>query len=218
MPNGRNRGTHGPTRAATIYFRARYTTMVFLIGVDHLIQYNGPVPEPLRQEFKRYLADSARELGITLVAEEFSSEALNEVYHAASDTAREAALMLGIPHRFCDPEERDMRRLGIPYFAELLDRVQECRGIAGTFIPDDHLRKTVRQEAAALARSYWPVRESFWYEQIEPDIESRILFICGHEHVSGFRSLLLEKGHACTILDPFWRGEIFRDYANFNLA
>jgi hypothetical protein len=191
--------------------------MVFVIGIDHLVQYDGPVPEPLREEFKQYLVDSSRELGIALIAEEFSLEALREVYHAASDTAREAAQILGIPHRFCDLEERDMRCLGIPYFAELLDRVKESRGISDYFIPDDNLRNKVKREAAGLARAYWPLRESFWYDRIAPDIGSNILFLCGHEHMASFSSLIRERGHECRVLDPFWREEIFRDYTNIGL-
>lgn len=191
--------------------------MVYLIGVDHLVQYSGPVPEPLRLEFQRFLVESARCFGASLIAEEFSCEALDEVYHAAIGTAREAARALGISHRFCDPEEPDMRRLGIPYFAELVDRVKERRGISDRFILDRDLRESVRREAAGLARSYWPAREAFWYDRIAPETGSNILFICGHEHVTRFQSLVRERGHGCTVLDPFWRGEIFSDYANFNL-
>ncbi|HPG52030.1 MAG TPA: hypothetical protein PLL11_15750, partial [Spirochaetota bacterium] len=114
--------------------------MVYIIGVDHLVQYNGPVPEQLREEFRGYLVMIARACRIDLIAEEFSSEALNEVYQATKDTAREAAELLHIPHRFCDPEEEDMRKMGIPFFAEILDRIKKDRGIESAFILDDSLR------------------------------------------------------------------------------
>ena len=192
--------------------------MVFIIGVDHLVQYSGPAPEYLRIEFREYLVSASRGNGIRLIAEEFSLEALRDVYGSANDTAQEAAAILGIGHLYCDPEEKDLRKLGIPRFAEILDCVKREHGITEKFILDDHARKKVRAEAVVRAKSYWRARELFWYGRIEPDIGSNILFICGHEHAERFRSLLKEKGHDSRILDPWWRGDIFRDYGNIGLG
>jgi hypothetical protein len=191
--------------------------MVFIIGVDHLVQYNGPVPEPLRVEFKEYLVACSREYLIDLIAEEFSREALNEVYHSTKDTAREASEILGIPHLFCDLEEHHMKMLGIPYFAEILEGVQTYHGIHQPFILDDHLRNKIRAEAIDISKTFWHLRETFWYNKLSPMIEKNILFICGHEHAIRFQSLLHSHGHACTILDTFWRREIFKDYKNIEL-
>ena len=191
--------------------------MVFIIGVDHLVQYNGPVPEPLRNEFKDYLVACSRLHRVELIAEEFSREALHEVYHATRDTALEVADMLGIPHRYCDPEEADMKKLGLPYFADVLEMVRKSRGITEAFILDDVVRNAVRAEAIAIAKTFWHSRESFWYEQLAPEIGSNILFICGHEHTQGFHSLLESHGHASRVLDSFWRSDIFGNYQNIGL-
>jgi hypothetical protein len=191
--------------------------MVYIIGVDHLVQYNGPVPEKLREEFRGYLVTISRTYRIDLIAEEFSSEALTDVYHAAKDTAQEAAELLGIPHRFCDMEEVDMRRMGIPYFAEIMDSAKHELGIDSAFILDDALRTSVREKASAVSKTYWDLRESFWYDKIARDMDLNLLFICGHEHTGRFRSLVRSHGTACHILDNFWRERIFRDYKNFNL-
>lgn len=191
--------------------------MVHIIGVDHLVQYSGPVPEPLRREFRDFLVARGRGLGVGLVAEEFSREALHDVYRAARDTAMEAARRLGVPHRFCDPEEPDMRRLGIPYFAELVELVKKRRGITDRFILDRALREGVRREATELARSHWRTRESFWHDRIAPDIGASVLFICGHEHAMRFRDLVVERGQEARVIEPFWRKDVFSDYANLGL-
>jgi hypothetical protein len=192
--------------------------MVYIVGVDHLVQYDGPVPETLRVEFREYLVEISRSCNIELIAEEFNTEALHDVYHATRDTALEASGILGIPHRFCDPEDVDLRKLGIPYFAELMDRVKNEQGIGTGFIPDDALRARVREQAAAISKIYWHRRESFWYDRIAADTDLNILFICGHEHTDGFKAILEANGIPCRILETFWREDIFFDYKNINLG
>jgi hypothetical protein len=191
--------------------------MVFIIGVDHLIQYNGPVPEELRAEFKEYVVSCSRHHLIELIAEEFSREALINVYHASKDTALEASEILDIPHLYCDLEEADMKALGIPYFADILETVRNKLGISESFILDDTLRSRVRAEVIRVSKSYWHVREAFWYDKLSPAIRANILFVCGHEHTHRFQSLLHSKGISCNVLDQFWRSEIFQDYAKINL-
>jgi hypothetical protein len=191
--------------------------MVYIVGVDHLVQYNGPVPEPLREEFKHYIIDASRRLGIDILAEEFSCEALHRVYAATEGTVMKAAELLGIEHRYCDPEEADLRSMGIPYYAEARDRIKKKYGVSGTFIFDDELRKRVEQETADLTRSYWHLREHFWYERIKDAVDSQVLFICGHEHVNRFHEMLERKGHASKIIDGFWAREVLQDYSNIGL-
>jgi hypothetical protein len=74
------------------------------------------------------------------------------------------------------------------------------------------------QETSDIIRIYWLIREDYWYKRLSDIIELPILFICGHEHVSRFHSLLIGKGHQSTIIDLFWRKDVFRDYENLNLV
>ncbi|MBN1501358.1 MAG: hypothetical protein JW982_14455 [Spirochaetes bacterium] len=47
--------------------------MTYIIGVDHLIQYNnGIVPEDIFREFTDYLNEQTQMFNINLIAEEFS--------------------------------------------------------------------------------------------------------------------------------------------------
>ncbi len=192
--------------------------MIYLVGVDHLVQYNGPVPEHLRLEFKKFIIESSRTLGIDLLAEEFSREALEEVYYSTEATVLDAARILGIEHRFCDPEEHELHAMGIPYYAEAHAQVRKELEISNSFILDEKIRKRVELETAQKVRSYWHLREEFWFDRLMDVLGLNILFICGHEHVERFRDLLLRKGHLCEILDPFWGREMFIDYKNINLS
>jgi hypothetical protein len=192
--------------------------MIYLIGVDHLVQYNGPIPESIRDEFRSYIITLCRIHDIAAIAEEFSEEALREVYHATKETAREAATLLGICHRYCDPEEKELTLLGIPFYADVLHQIKNKYSIAGTFILDDELRKMVTRDTMDIVRSYWHIREEYWYSRIFDIINVTILFICGHEHVMRFQSLLHGKGCQCHIIDSFWKEELFRDYGNLNLV
>jgi hypothetical protein len=192
--------------------------MIYLIGVDHLVQYNGPVPEEIRDEFRSYIVELCRTHGIHAVAEEFSEEALRDVYHATRETAHEAAEILHIEHRYCDPEEKELAEMGIPCYFDVMQNVKNRYSIAGTFILDDALREKVKRETADRIRMYWALREEYWYKRIHDIIDLPILFICGHEHVFRFQSLLIGKGHRCAIIDPFWKKELFSDYGNINLA
>ncbi len=192
--------------------------MIYIIGVDHLVQYNGPVPESIRIEFRSYLTRLCSELYIAIIAEEFSEEALRDVYHATEETAMEAAKMIGVEHRYCDPGEKELAELGIPYFRDLIEQARRDCGAPASYIIDQEFRIQVRDRAAAMAKSYWHIREKYWYSRLRDVLHENILFICGHEHVDRFNSLLRECGQPGSIVDNFWKEEIFKDYANIDLA
>jgi hypothetical protein len=185
--------------------------MVYIVGVDHLVQYDGPLAPALIAEFRIFLVARARELGCGMLAEEFSQEALR-VCGASESTAGLAAADAGVPHRFCDLEERDMRRLGIPYFGEIREAVERDLGCPPGGGGDPVLRRKIREEALRIDRSHWSARELFWMQRLEDVLDRDILFICGHEHASRFRVLLLGNGRAAEVVEPFWRAELFREY------
>ncbi|MBP7735896.1 MAG: hypothetical protein KA369_07980 [Spirochaetes bacterium] len=192
--------------------------MVYLIGVDHLVQYDGPVPEPIRIEFRSYIIDVCRDLAVDVIAEEFSEEALHDVYNATAGTAVEASLMLGIRHRYCDPGEKELEALGIPYFGELLERAKAEYAAPPSYILDRVLREKVRSLAVEMAKTYWRKREEFWYERLREVLDMNIVFICGHEHVGRFMSVLAAHGSESKMVEPFWKKEIFTDYGTIGLT
>jgi hypothetical protein len=95
--------------------------MVYLIGVDHSIQHDGlpgikspPLKtlELIRQQFAKYLVDTALSVGADCIAEEFNKEAV-EWSKATQSIAQNVAIKLGINHIFCDPDTGIRKELGI---------------------------------------------------------------------------------------------------------
>ncbi|MBN2402765.1 MAG: hypothetical protein JXN64_10235 [Spirochaetes bacterium] len=187
--------------------------MTYIIGVDHLIQYNnGIVPEEIFREFAEFLKEKSRMLNINLIAEEFSEEALYDVYCATTATVKKAAGELGIEHRFCDVEDGDRKKLGIPYYADIRDSIKKKYNITDKIIPDHVLGKKIEKETSDFSKTFWGLREEFWFNKISDSLDKNILFICGHEHVERFAGLITQKGSSCSILDLFWKNVIFSDY------
>lgn len=90
--------------------------LALLIGVDHELQhlrsdlhdYKGEAVEKLR----RYLTDAVHERQVTLLAEEFSTEAC-DLSRVSVSVVQLVARAVGIPHLFCDPTTEERRRQGI---------------------------------------------------------------------------------------------------------
>lgn len=190
---------------------------VYIIGIDHLVQYNGPLAGEIIDEFSEFLAAKISELEISLVAEEFNEEYLHDVFGASEDTAKAAAERTGIEHMYCDPDEGEREMLGIPYYADVRDVVKERRGISDRIIFDNDLRRSIERETSEEVKRHWKVRENFWYERIKDRVPENILFLCGHEHVAGFSSMLKEKGIDVSVIDEFWQRSLFSDYGRLGL-
>ena len=89
--------------------------MIYLIGVDHVIQHGGYLDtrkEVALREFQSYLAQVVQEKRVDMIAEEFSEVAL-ERSNTDFSTCRKLALSLKIDHLFCDPtpEEREALKI-----------------------------------------------------------------------------------------------------------
>ena len=79
---------------------------VYLVGVDHRIQYTntscGPEWRAEIRAFEDYLVSKADELKVQLLAEEFNQERV-ERNNATGCTVRDAAKRSGKQHLFCEP-------------------------------------------------------------------------------------------------------------------
>lgn len=191
--------------------------MIYIIGIDHLVQYNGPVPGDILDEFKIFLHEKIDELKISVIAEEFNEEFLCNVLNATEGTAKLISERCGIIHIYCDPDESEREMLRIPYFADIKESVKKRLNINQKFITDYRLRKLVDAETSAEVKKYWDVREKFWFERIKGSLSENILFLCGHEHVVRFLNLLHENSVDALIIDQFWRRDLFSDYSRIGL-
>ncbi len=116
--------------------------MIFLIGVDHQIQHNvWDGNKAGREDLINYLINQSKLLKITLIAEEFSEQALGS---GTQITAQEAAKILGIEHRLCDPDLKERITLNIKTSADReniwLERIKDKLGSEMIFIcGSDHV-------------------------------------------------------------------------------
>ena len=90
--------------------------VVYLIGVDHRIQYTnntcGPEWRQDIKSFEDYLVSKTEEMKIELLAEEFSQENI-ERNNATGCTVKDAAQRCHKQHLFCDPTKSERESEGI---------------------------------------------------------------------------------------------------------
>ena len=89
--------------------------MVHIIGVDHIVQHNGWIEaekERAIREFQAYLHDQVQLTSATVLAEEFSEDAMS-LSRASISTVEQTARGLGLRHLFCDPGKTERLQLGI---------------------------------------------------------------------------------------------------------
>ncbi|TSA01622.1 MAG: hypothetical protein D4R81_05920 [Nitrospiraceae bacterium] len=89
---------------------------IYLVGVDHQVQHNGPIMIPEREkaisDFCHFLEATAKEFHISLMAEEFNEDAL-EMSLATKSIVQQIAERLGLKHKYCDPTKNTRTQLGL---------------------------------------------------------------------------------------------------------
>jgi hypothetical protein len=89
--------------------------MVYLIGVNHLAQFDAPSVKIVREErlaFKAHLLEIIQKYNISLLAEEFSEEAKMK-WRVSESILEKLGKTEGIEHRFCDPTSIEKNENGI---------------------------------------------------------------------------------------------------------
>jgi hypothetical protein len=97
--------------------------MIYLIGVDHIIQYNGHVnnyKEVAIREFQNYLREQIHTTGAMVLAEEFSDEALR-INNVSTTTVKQVADEVCVQHLFCDLGRQERTQLQIVSLEERED-------------------------------------------------------------------------------------------------
>ncbi len=174
--------------------------MIYLIGVEHKIQYDGSYAKSQqeRDKFSIYLKQQVLKLKISLIAEELSEEALRK-YKGNNSTAKLVAKELNVIHLFCDPNTNERKLAGIPPKEEIKNEIE--KNIPKNYIHRYQLRDEKTNEEM---KKYHTIREKFWVEKIKNYLNQGILFICGAEHVQSFEKLLLENKCKASILIMDW--------------
>jgi hypothetical protein len=179
--------------------------MIFFIGVYHELQDGRALAAP---KFLDYVANAITRYRITVVAEEWGSEA---------DSRRGPSLVgsvitSGVKLIQFDLDSKIRATLNIKTSKELFIK----HGLRGPFVAPadtidqqyktkfDNYEKAIREEARK--------REPVWLERLKPRLHGRnVLIICGTDHVSksnpdgnfGFDTLLAGEGFRVKILRCF---------------
>lgn len=177
--------------------------MIYLIGVDHEIQHDGIgcASLSLRNKFSVFLKNKIVEYDITLLAEEFSEEALYEISKGKIATVKNVAEELKsekpkVEHKFCDPNKKERKIIGIPCREEIKSMLNIQGPVCENSVEDNRIKEEERK--------YYPTREQFWFGEISNYLNRNIIFVCGAEHVRNFEILLTEKKYKPIILVESW--------------
>src|SRR5262245_58088938 len=98
--------------------------MVYLIGVNHAVQYervppfsyivqeNESVPDK-RADFKAHVLEAIKKFGIELLAEEANDEIKKTKWHVTETVLEQFSKAKGIDYRACDPNSSEKAKHGI---------------------------------------------------------------------------------------------------------
>lgn len=165
---------------------------IYIIGVNHAVQWDHALPATV--DYMQYLEKQIKRFNIDLVAEEFSEEALRWA-NADHTTSNQVSIkLLNKSSVLCDPDDRIREIVGYPTQAELEKKFGTRSVVNGT----DEYKKRREYE-----KDFFPIREKYWLDQLKNLKHGfrKVIFICGSEHLTGFRALLEKNGYSVIILD-----------------
>ena len=162
--------------------------MIYVHGINHNTQHKGKGSDPKgASRFEIFVESLCGEKDITVVAEEFSTEACEKSDVEAS-ICHQVASRIQLLHIYCDPVLSERAELGIPSQAELVERVKKELGIKII------LRKEINDYYDQLAAQYHDIREKFWLTKLAPHQSENVLFICGSDHIDSLAAMLVKHG------------------------
>lgn len=170
--------------------------MIYIIGVDHKIQNDGPYQANEAQLllFSTYLEKMIKKFNIEVIVEESNEDVLS-ISMAKNCIARNIANKLKLKHVFCEPTMRERRELGVPKEPEICDML----GLNSIALNKEDIKKLNEKK-----KDYFPIRENFWFEQIVDFRDKKMLMIIGAEHTNSFPKILEKYNCDYKILNKNW--------------
>ena len=119
--------------------------MVYLIGVNHIVQHDAPhvkIAREKRATFKAHVLEAIEKFGISILAEEFSDEAKKKV-GVSETTLEQFGKTKAIEYRPCDPTSIEKKEKGIGESdwdkreEFWLSRIQDCKNRNVLFVCGD---------------------------------------------------------------------------------
>lgn len=173
--------------------------MIFIIGVNHEIQYMYNSISVSTEKFQEYLKTKAINRNVTLIAEELSKEAIIRRQKATDSVARVVASSLdSTNHQFCDPDSETRESMGIS------DRqIKKKHGLPETG-GLSHQELEIYDKAKTECDR---IKEKHWFSLIKDHVCLNVIFICGDSHVENFKELVTKEGYPAEVLSTNWKIE-----------
>jgi len=161
--------------------------MIYIHAVDHSAQHKGKDYDPVgASRLEKMLESLWGKKDISVVAEEFSEEACEKSTVKAS-VCKEVSYRLKLQHIYCDPNSRERNELGIPTEAEIWIQAKIELSV-------QYIKKENFAYCDQLAAKYHLIREKFWLKKLERQRGENVIFICGHDHIDSFSTMLTKNG------------------------
>ena len=173
--------------------------LLYLIGVNHGVQFKNWKAQAFpsgeseavrkkREAFKAHVAEMIDQLGIEILAEEFSDEGKKE--SEAREFAKDFAQAVH------EPFDWESERQQFDWETEL-QKFSKAKGIQHRFCdPDSSERKAlgIEVDPRKETESDWRKREQVWLSRIADCKRKGVLFVCGDNHYDAFAQLLESNG------------------------
>ena len=158
--------------------------MIYIHRVNHNTQHRGKGSNLEGASMLESFVESiCVEKGISVVAEEFSTEAC-EISDVDASVCHQVASRMQLRHLYCDPISSERAKLGIPSQADLVAQVKKDLGVSVIMGKDSN------EYYDQLAAKYHCIREHFWLAKLAPYKRDNVLFICGIDHIGSFSEML----------------------------
>ena len=163
---------------------------VILVGTMHDYQHgNNRVSRENIQKFQGMLRLLVRDHNATGIAEENSLQALKEAGVSESTVAQVAA-ELKVRYKYCDLDRDERQAKGI-------ESIQDLKWAK-------NFNNWTEEELQARIKASNRAREAHWLQELISFNTSPVVFVCGSDHVPGFKNLLEENKFQVSVAHADW--------------
>src|SRR3989344_6953486 len=150
--------------------------MIYLIGINHAMQYKNDKQHP---EFLEFVKKTVREHNIEIIAEEWNQDA-DKLNGIEKSSLAELADKLQLPLLQTEAPVAIQEKVGIISINKIISLAK--RGVHKLkSIEDLHRREEIKNQ---LKRKNTGPRENYWLSKLIPHSKKSVLFVCGNDHIN----------------------------------
>ena len=170
--------------------------LLYVVGTSHHYQFGAGIrfgeytcSTDDQVAFSQMLRSLAVSKSVEVIAEELNEQALQEVGSKIS-IPKLLAQELRLQHIFCEPNRVERTNMGI--FDENEIRIS----VFPNTLDEVAVQKLVKES--------WERREEEWIHRLSGIVASRLIFVCGSNHIVTFVPLVAERGFQPIVVHENW--------------